>query len=143
MGLSKVKKIPKRDYFMKSKLQSKSERFDAIRKDLKLNVPKMAKFLGVGRSTYFRYRSGETELPESIRVIFRLSGYDDNWLDSGFGKMKLEDSEHLVEMQKKLKLLMKLDTFEILPYIERLPEDLSHERKKQLKDFFAFFLSQS
>ncbi|MGE8799947.1 XRE family transcriptional regulator, partial [Leptospira interrogans] len=66
------------------------ERLSAIDDDLKLSHSRMAVELGVNRSTYYKYKNGT--IPKSILIILRLKGYEDHWVLSGKGQMKLKDS---------------------------------------------------
>ncbi|MBM2890519.1 XRE family transcriptional regulator, partial [Leptospira interrogans] len=71
-----------------------------------------------------------------------LKGYDDHWVLSGKGQMKLKDSAQLVEMQKRLKLISKLDSYGVLDSIEKLPETPSSVQKKIIQEFFVFLASK-
>ncbi|MCH1893447.1 XRE family transcriptional regulator, partial [Leptospira interrogans] len=67
---------------------------------------------------------------------------DDHWVLSGKGQMKLKDSAQLVEMQKRLKLISKLDSYGVLDSIEKLPETPSSVQKKIIQEFFVFLASK-
>ncbi|EMM99340.1 hypothetical protein, partial [Leptospira noguchii] len=97
---------------------------------------------GVNRSTYYKYKNGTLTIPKSILIILRLKGYDEHWILSGKGHMKLKDSVHLVEMQKRLKLISKLDSYGALDSIEKLPEAPSSDQKKIIREFFIFLASK-
>ncbi|EMN77908.1 hypothetical protein LEP1GSC102_0003 [Leptospira interrogans str. UI 09600] len=56
--------------------------------------------------------------------------------------MKLKDSAQLVEMQKRLKLISKLDSYGVLDSIEKLPETPSSVQKKIIQEFFVFLASK-
>ncbi|MBM2890647.1 XRE family transcriptional regulator, partial [Leptospira interrogans] len=71
-----------------------------------------------------------------------LKGYNDHWVLSGKGQMKLKDSAQLVEMQKRLKLISKLDSYGVLDSIEKLPETPSSVQKKIIQEFFVFLASK-
>ncbi|UOG39988.1 helix-turn-helix domain-containing protein (plasmid) [Leptospira noguchii] len=118
------------------------DRLSAIDDDLKLSHSKMALELGVNRSTYYKYKNGTLTIPKSILIILRLKGYDEHWIFSGKGHMKLKDSVHLVEMQKRLKLISKLDSYGVLDSIEKLPEAPSSDQKKIIREFFIFLASK-
>lgn len=118
------------------------ERLSAIDDDLKLSHSKMAAKLGVNRSTYYKYKNGTLAIPKSILIILRLKGYDEQWILSGKGQMKLKDSVHLVEMQKRLKLISKLDSYGVLDSINKLPETPSSVQKKIIQEFFVFLASK-
>ncbi|EKO50778.1 hypothetical protein LEP1GSC127_3377 [Leptospira kirschneri str. 200801925] len=118
------------------------ERLSAIDDDLKLSHSKMAAKLGVNRSTYYKYKNGTLAIPKSIFIILRLKGYDEQWILSGKGQMKLKDSVHLVEMQKRLKLISKLDSYGVLDSIDKLPEVPSSDQKKIIREFFIFLASK-
>nr|WP_082272401.1 hypothetical protein [Leptospira interrogans] len=98
--------------------------------------------MGVDRSTYYKYKNGTLAIPKSILIILRLKGYDDLWVLSGKGQMKLKDSAQLVEMQKRLKLISKLDSYGVLDSIEKLPETPSSVQKKIIQEFFVFLASK-
>ncbi|MCD1164114.1 XRE family transcriptional regulator, partial [Leptospira interrogans] len=66
----------------------------------------------------------------------------DHWVLSGKGQMKLKDSAQLVEMQKRLKLISKLDSYGVLDSIEKLPETPSSVQKKIIQEFFVFLASK-
>ncbi|EMG12058.1 hypothetical protein LEP1GSC151_2132 [Leptospira interrogans serovar Grippotyphosa str. LT2186] len=102
----------------------------------------MAVELGVNRSTYYKYKNGTLAIPKSILIILRLKSYDDHWVLSGKGQMKLKDSVHLVEMQKRLKLISKLDSYGVLDSIEKLSETPSSVQKKIIQEFFVFLASK-
>ncbi|OOV45524.1 DNA-binding protein [Leptospira kirschneri serovar Pomona] len=118
------------------------ERLSEIDDDLKLSHSKMAAKLGVNRSTYYKYKNGTLAIPKSILIILRLKGYDEQWILSGKGQMKLKDSVHLVEMQKRLKLISKLDSYGVLDSIDKLPEVPSSDQKKIIREFFIFLASK-
>ncbi|QOI53316.1 XRE family transcriptional regulator [Leptospira interrogans] len=118
------------------------ERLSAIDDDLKLSHSRMAVELGVDRSTYYKYKNGTLAIPKSILIILRLKGYYDHWVLSGKGQMKLKDSAQLVEMQKRLKLISKLDSYGVLDSIEKLPETPSSVQKKIIQEFFVFLASK-
>ncbi|MCR8648984.1 helix-turn-helix transcriptional regulator [Leptospira interrogans] len=118
------------------------ERLSAIDDDLKLSHSKMAAELGIDRSTYYKYKNGTLAIPKSILIILRLKGYNDLWVLSGKGQMKLKDSAQLVEMQKRLKLISKLDSYGVLDSIEKLPETPSSVQKKIIQEFFVFLASK-
>ncbi|EKO14001.1 helix-turn-helix domain-containing protein [Leptospira kirschneri] len=118
------------------------ERLSAIDDDLKLSHSRMAVELGVNRSTYYKYKNGALTIPKSILIILRLKGYDEQWILSGKGQMKLKDSVHLVEMQKRLKLISKLDSYGVLDSIDKLPEVPSSDQKNIIREFFIFLASK-
>ncbi|WP_100788114.1 helix-turn-helix domain-containing protein [Leptospira adleri] len=117
------------------------ERLESIEKENDLTHDQFANEIGSSRRQYYSYKKGELEIPEHrLDKIESKFNVRREWIKEGKGEKYI--TNEFSELDKKIKLVKKLESFGILTYLESLPANLPKSKKTTLQEFLRFFLSR-
>lgn len=114
------------------------ERLESIEEENKLTHAEFAKEIGSSSRQYYAYKKGELAIPdlrlEKIESKFNVRR---EWIKEEKGEKYITDE--FSELDKKIKLVKKLESLGILNYLESLPANLPKSKKTTLQEFLRFF----
>ncbi|MBM9578955.1 helix-turn-helix transcriptional regulator [Leptospira sp. 201903070] len=117
------------------------ERLESIENENDLTHDQFAKEIGTSRAQLYAYKREEQIIPayrlDKIESKFNVRR---EWVKEGEGEKYITDE--FSELDKKIKLVKKLESFGILTYLESLPANLPKSKKTTLQEFLRFFLTR-
>lgn len=116
------------------------ERLESIEEENNLTHDEFAKEIGSSRRQYYAYKKG-VAIPElRLEKIESKFNVRREWIKDEEGEKYITDE--FSELDKKIKLVKKLESFGILTYLESLPSNLPKSKKTTLQEFLRFFLTR-
>ncbi|TGK10714.1 helix-turn-helix domain-containing protein [Leptospira stimsonii] len=117
------------------------ERLESIEEEYNLTHDEFANEIGSSRRQYYAYKKGELAIPalrlDKIESKFNVRR---EWIKEGKGEKYITDE--FSELDKKIKLIKKLESYGILNYLESLPPNPPKSKKTILQEFLGYFLSR-
>ncbi|EMO66402.1 hypothetical protein LEP1GSC132_2519 [Leptospira kirschneri str. 200803703] len=118
-------------------------RFLRIEKETGKRPKEIAEILEVDLSTFYKTKRGD--IPPSSNILTKIEyklGYNREWVEFGKGDPKKEEAEVLAEVENQLKLINKINVYELYPILNALPDLPKEEDKKLLLDFLNLYVQK-
>ncbi|RHX83275.1 helix-turn-helix domain-containing protein [Leptospira stimsonii] len=117
------------------------ERLESIEEEYNLTHDEFANEIGCSRRQYYAYKKGELAIPDlRLDKIESKFNVRREWIIEEKGEKYITDE--FSELDKKIKLIKKLESYGILNYLESLPPNPPKSKKTTLQEFLRYFLSR-